>query len=75
MKNKKKLFLIQIYLLILLFPHLGFSKNYFVIWNVGQGQWTSVISSNECLHFDMGESIFLIKKFIHFACQKKIKFF
>lgn len=26
----------------------------FVIWNIGQGQWTTAIQENKCLHFDLG---------------------
>lgn len=26
----------------------------FVVWNVGQGQWTTLINNDSCIHFDMG---------------------
>jgi competence protein ComEC len=26
----------------------------FVVWNVGQGQWSTLVSGGKCLHFDMG---------------------
>lgn len=26
----------------------------FIVWDVGQGQWTTFIDHNQCLHFDMG---------------------
>lgn len=32
---------------------LNFSSA-FIVWNVGQGQWTTEISPQECRHFDMG---------------------
>lgn len=34
------------------------ATNYFVIWNVGQGQFTSSISPLTCTHFDMGGEFF-----------------
>jgi competence protein ComEC len=27
---------------------------FLVVWNIGQGAWSTVISNNECWHFDMG---------------------
>lgn len=44
--------------------------SYWVIWNVGQGQWVSNISLTECHHFDMGGEFFPWKK-IHKACAGK----
>lgn len=46
-------------LLIFLWPVLTqhtftVSANYFVVWNVGQGLWTSYIDAQTCLHFDSG---------------------
>jgi len=29
-------------------------KSYFIIWNVGQGLWTSLVEQKTCYHFDMG---------------------
>lgn len=26
----------------------------FIIWNVGQGQWTTLVTTTTCFHFDMG---------------------
>jgi competence protein ComEC len=28
--------------------------NYFIIWNVGQGSWSTLVKSQECLHYDVG---------------------
>ena len=42
----------------------------FVIWNVGQGQWTSLVQSHSCLHFDMGGEFISFKK-VKKACHKK----
>jgi competence protein ComEC len=33
---------------------LSVFKNEFVVWNIGQGQWTTWIHDNECWHFDVG---------------------
>lgn len=45
-------------------------NSYFVIWNVGQGQWATRIRSDECWHFDMGGEFFPIEK-IKTACFGK----
>jgi competence protein ComEC len=29
-------------------------KSSFIVWNVGQGQWTTLVDSQFCYHFDMG---------------------
>lgn len=46
------------------------SGSYFVVWNVGQGQWTTAISARYCLHFDMGGEFFPWKKIIS-RCKEK----
>ncbi len=38
------------------------SRNYFVIWNVGQGQWLTQVSAQSCLHFDFGGEFFPLQK-------------
>ncbi|MEN0058841.1 MAG: hydrolase [Bdellovibrio sp.] len=43
---------------------------YFVIWNVGQGQWATAILPDHCLHFDMGGEFFPWKKIAR-ACRHK----
>lgn len=35
-----------------------FAQSYFVIWNVGQGQWLTQITPERCQHFDMGGEFF-----------------
>ncbi len=30
------------------------STQQFIVWNVGQGQWTTLIEDSVCIHFDMG---------------------
>jgi len=37
----------------------------FVIWNIGQGQWTTMISKNFCDHYDMGGEIDLSRRILH----------
>ena len=39
-------------------------NNYWIVWNVGQGQWVSQIKTDECLHFDAGGE-YLYYKLIH----------
>lgn len=29
-------------------------RDYFIVWNVGQGSWSTYISTQFCFHFDMG---------------------
>lgn len=31
-----------------------FLKRFFIVWNVGQGQWASYVDKTTCHHFDMG---------------------
>ncbi len=45
-------------------------KKYFVVWNVGQGQWTSLINPIECWHYDMGGEFFAWSKINKFCGQK-----
>ncbi len=42
--------------------------NQFIIWNVGQGSWSTLIENNYCIHFDAGGEKFPIKK-INSLCQ------
>lgn len=30
------------------------SRRYWIVWNVGQGQWTTLVEAKICRHFDMG---------------------
>ncbi|HEY8269573.1 MAG TPA: hydrolase [Pseudobdellovibrionaceae bacterium] len=32
----------------------GAAKSFWIIWNVGQGQWSTLAEKNSCDHFDMG---------------------
>lgn len=44
--------------------------HYFVVWNVGQGQWATLIHPQRCLHFDMGGEFFPWKT-LATHCQTK----
>lgn len=55
---KRSLFL---FLLITLSASLTadeFVRKYFVVWNVGQGQWATRVDARECWHFDRGGEFF-----------------
>ncbi len=46
-------------------------KSFWIVWNVGQGQWSSLVTKNTCDHFDMGgekNPLKLVKK----LCENKI---
>lgn len=47
------------------------TKPIFIIWNVGQGSWSSLITTDTCFHFDMGGSKFDKKNKIIQKCKKK----
>lgn len=45
-------------------------QSQFIIWNVGQGQWTTLSQENACIHFDFGgESLPLLK--LKSLCYRK----
>lgn len=44
--------------------------NFFVIWNVGQGQWATFVHPNYCHHFDMGGEKNPIKRVLKW-CEHK----
>ncbi len=46
------------------------SRRYFIVWNVGQGQWTSLVENNLCTHFDLGGEFAPFRK-IREHCWKK----
>ena len=43
----------------------------FIIWNIGQGQWTTLISENYCDHFDIGGEFDLSRKVIRICANRK----
>lgn len=38
------------------------AQSYFVVWNVGQGQWATAVTPATCYHFDLGGEYFPFKK-------------
>ncbi len=47
----------------------------FIVWNTGQGQWTTWVTENECLHFDVGGEFDLSKKVARLCGEKFNKIF
>lgn len=45
-------------LCVILFPSslapTQFQAKEFIVWNVGQGSWATIVNHTQCLHFDMG---------------------
>lgn len=51
---------------------LSSSKTYFAVWNVGQGQWTTLITPTSCQHIDAGgEQTAFLHKDLKLLCEKK----
>ncbi len=47
-------------------------ENYFVIWNVGQGQWTTLVNADVCIHVDVGgETLIHLKNNLSKLCKHK----
>jgi competence protein ComEC len=46
---------------------------HFVVWNVGQGQWTTWVDNKRCLHFDSGGEFFNAQKILA-ECKEKENF-
>jgi len=49
--------LLIVFLLIILKmaeAHAPYYENYWIVWNIGQGQWVTHVLSDECLHYDAG---------------------
>ncbi len=44
-----------------------------IVWNIGQGQWVSLSTQTECLHFDMGGEHADWKK-MQIECGKKLNY-
>jgi competence protein ComEC len=51
-----------------------FTRKYFVVWNVGQGQWATLVDAQECWHFDRGGEFFP-SKFRKVCARKSQKLF
>lgn len=50
-------FIIFLVLLKCSYAKAPYYEDFWVIWNVGQGQWVTHIIENRCLHYDMGGEI------------------
>lgn len=61
-----------LFILMVIFPSkiTVDTSNQIVFWNVGQGQWITVIDQKHCYHFDVGGEFFNIQK-ISESCSKK----
>lgn len=76
LRNVQVMFKTQILLLafVIFKPQMLTSFPYlktFIIWNVGQGQWTTWINlKGECFHFDLGGEITPLKAVLR-ACRKE----
>lgn len=46
------------------------SRQYWIVWNVGQGQWSTLVDEKNCLHFDMGGEKNPIHRVLQ-LCQKR----
>lgn len=55
------------------FSSLSYAGSQFVVWNVGQGQWTTWITDNFCAHFDMGGERVSLQKIAR-SCRDKTNF-
>lgn len=73
--NKKISTLLCIFFSFFLSPHYLVinqrSPLLFIVWNVGQGSWSSLIGKEVCFHFDMGGKRQKKKNKIIEACKKK----
>lgn len=66
----KQLVLFQIILCICQsFPHEKW--DFFIVWDVGQGSWSTAVSKDQCLHFDMGGQYFRNSKRLFSLCKNK----
>jgi len=54
--------------------HQYLNKPYFIIWNVGQGQWITALTPFHCHHFDWGGEKFPIQTF-KTICNDKVNEF
>lgn len=46
-----------LFIILILYPYLIKDPkilNEFIVWNVGQGQWTTWVRESTCIHFDVG---------------------
>ncbi len=71
---------ISISIFIILFLKLSVASSptlihHWMIWNVGQGQWITLVENSKCSHFDFGGEVFSLKenrKRFLLSCKNKI---
>jgi metal-dependent hydrolase (beta-lactamase superfamily II) len=51
------------------------SRIQLIVWNVGQGQWVTIIYPTQCLHFDVGGETAPFRKVIKSCKEKSNKIF
>lgn len=47
------------------------AHSYFVVWNVGQGQWTTAVETEICRHFDMGGEFLPLRRLKSLCSSKR----
>jgi competence protein ComEC len=57
-------------IIVSILPAFALAQSQFIIWNVGQGQWTTEVHSDFCIHYDIGGEINRSKEALKF-CQGK----
>lgn len=62
-------------LLVVIMPQLLTSAEQqakqLIVWNVGQGQWLTLVSPKSCIHFDTGGEFQPPKDQLHYYCDNK----
>ncbi len=67
--HKEPVLNLRLIVLLFLAPHFS-SANEFVIWNVGQGSWSTEITERACIHYDIGGENFPRSSLLD-SCKKK----
>jgi competence protein ComEC len=52
--RRRKAMLPAAALLFLFSPHAAWASTTLIVWNVGQGSWSTLCSEKLCIHFDLG---------------------
>ena len=69
---EKKTIIFFISILVLATESLAAS---YIVWNVGQGSWSTFVTSNQCYHFDCGGEFYPRKLIQSFCSEKENQFF
>ncbi len=69
-KTIASLFSVFLLLALVSGPDPAFAQSEFIVWNVGQGQWTTEVSKTHCTHYDMGGE-FDVSRDVLKLCQNK----